>query len=169
VDLNHLLESLIDEQTDLNAQAGVEVVYKPDSNLPQVPGDALHLRSVLLNILVNAREALTGQDGERRVLIVTRNLPGMARVVIANNGPPLPEKVAARLFEPFTTSKEGGTGLGLAIVRRLVELHHGTVTVSSDADQGVSFTFEFPTPLGPAKRRVELQLPDAEAHIHDPA
>ncbi len=169
VDLNHLLESLIDEQTDLNAQAAVEVVYKPDSNLPQVPGDALHLRSVLLNILVNAREALADQEGERRVLIVTRNLPGMARVVIANNGPPLPEKVAARLFEPFTTSKEGGTGLGLAIVRRLVELHHGTVAVSSDAQQGVSFTLEFPTPLGPSRRRVELPLPEADARVHDPA
>ena len=162
VDLNALLEALVEEQAELNAQAQVDVVWKPDAYLPQVPGDALHLRSVLLNILTNAREALAGQAGERRVLIVTRSLPEMARVVIANNGPPLPDRVAARLFEPFTTTKEGGTGLGLAIVRRLVELHHGTVQVSSDRDQGVSFTLEFPTPLGPARRRVELPLPEAK-------
>lgn len=166
VDLNHLLEALVEEQADLAAQAGVEVDCRMDPYLPQVPGDALHLRSVFLNVLTNAREALQERTGDRRILVLTRSAPDLARVVIANNGPPLPEKVAARLFEPFTTTKEGGTGLGLAIVRRLVELHHGTVAVSSDKDQGVSFTFEFPTPLGPAKHRIELPLPDVDAVVH---
>ncbi len=161
VDLNQLLESLVEEQSELLAEARVEVTMRPDDYLPQVPGDALHLRSVFLNVLTNAREALTDRPDERRILVITRSQPGLARVVIANNGPPLPEKVAARLFEPFTTAKEGGTGLGLAIVRRLVELHHGTVEVTSDRDQGVSFTFEFPTTLGPARRRIELPMPDA--------
>jgi two-component system, NtrC family, sensor kinase len=162
VDLNELLASLIDEQSELMAKAGIEITLKTDDFVPQVPGDRLHLRSVFLNVLTNAREALDEHPGERRILVITRSLDGLARVVIANNGPPLPEKAATRLFEPFTTTKEGGTGLGLAIVRRLVELHHGTVTVTSDRDQGVSFTFEFPTPLGPARRRVELPVPDAD-------
>lgn len=170
VDLNGVLESLIEEQAELNAVAGVEVTFKSDPYLPQVAGDALHLRSVLLNILTNAREALTMRsDDDRRLLVVTRSAPGQARIVIANNGPPLPERVAARLFEPFTTTKEGGTGLGLAIVRRLVELHHGTIAVSSDKDQGVSFTIEFPTPLGPARHRHELPLPSADAVVRPPA
>ena len=167
VDLNGVLASLIEEQTELNQEAHVEVTFKADPYLPQVAGDALHLRSVLLNILTNAREALTLRDDhDRRLLVVTRSAPGQARIVIANNGPPLPEKVVARLFEPFTTSKEGGTGLGLAIVRRLVELHHGTVAVSSDKDQGVSFTIEFPTTLGPTHQREALPLPAAEATVH---
>lgn len=167
VDLNAVLASLIEEQTELNHEAHVEVTFKSDPYLPQVAGDALHLRSVLLNILTNAREALTlRQDRDRRLLVVTRSAPGQARIVIANNGPPLPEKVAARLFEPFTTTKEGGTGLGLAIVRRLVEMHHGTVAVSSDKDQGVSFTIEFPTTLGPTHQREALPLPAAEAIVH---
>ncbi|HAT10063.1 MAG TPA: hypothetical protein DCS97_05595, partial [Planctomycetes bacterium] len=75
------------------------------------------------------------------------------------------ERVAAHLFQPFTSDKEGGTGLGLAIVRQLVELHHGTVHVSSDKDAGVSFTIELPTPLGPARPRVELPMPVAEAVV----
>ena len=166
VDINLLLETLIEDQAELNDQAGVAVTCRIDPYLPQIPGDALHLRSVFLNVLTNAREALSERPGtDRRILVVTRSAPDLARVVIANNGPPLPERVAARLFEPFTTSKEGGTGLGLAIVRRLVELHHGTVAVSSDKDQGVSFTFEFPTPLGPSKHRIELPLPDVDAVI----
>ena len=165
VDLNALLASLIEEQAELMEQAAVAVTLRADEHLPLVPGDALHLRSVFLNVLSNAREALVDHDHERRILVVTRSAPGQARIVIANNGPPLPDRVAARLFEPFTTTKEGGTGLGLAIVRRLVELHHGTVAVSSDKDQGVSFTFEFPTALGPAKPRIELPLPDADADV----
>jgi two-component system, NtrC family, sensor kinase len=165
IDLNALLASLIEEQAELMEQAAVAVTLRADEHLPQVPGDALHLRSVFLNILSNAREALVGQAYARRILVVTRSAPGQARIVIANNGPPLPDQVAARLFEPFTTTKEGGTGLGLAIVRRLVELHHGTVAVSSDKDQGVSFTIEFPTALGPAKPRIELPLPDADADV----
>lgn len=167
VDLNEVLTSLIEEQTELNQEAHVEVTFKADPYLPQVAGDALHLRSVLLNILTNAREALTlREDDDRRLLVVTRSAPGQARIVIANNGPPLPERVAARLFEPFTTTKEGGTGLGLAIVRRLVEMHHGTVAVSSDKDQGVSFTIEFPTTLGPTHQRDALSLPAADAVVH---
>lgn len=168
VDLNAVLASLIEEQSELNQAAQVEVTFKADPYLPQVAGDALHLRSVLLNILTNAREALTMRDDyDRRLLVVTRSAPGQARIVIANNGPPLPERVAARLFEPFTTTKEGGTGLGLAIVRRLVEMHHGTVAVSSDKDQGVSFTIEFPTALGPTHQRDALPLPAADAVVHD--
>ncbi len=167
IDLNGVLESLIDEQSELNAAAHVEVTFRADPYLPQVAGDALHLRSVLLNILTNAREALMLRpDLDRRILIVTRSATDQARIVIANNGPPLPEKVVARMFEPFTTTKEGGTGLGLAIVRRLVELHHGTIAVSSDKDQGVSFTIEFTTRLGPARHRHELPLPSADAVVH---
>ena len=170
VDLNSILTSLIEEQSELNHAAKVEVTFKSDPYLPQVAGDALHLRSVLLNILTNAREALTlREDHDRRLLVVTRSAPGQARIVIANNGPPLPERVAARLFEPFTTTKEGGTGLGLAIVRRLVEMHHGTVAVSSDKDQGVSFTLEFPTALGPTHQREVLPLPAADAVVRSEA
>jgi signal transduction histidine kinase len=167
VDINALLTALIEEQSDLNERADVAVALHPDPDLALVPADAEHLRSVFRNVLKNAREALSERASTRRILVVTRSAPGMARVVIANNGPPLPEKVAARLFEPFTSSKEGGTGLGLAIVRRLVEMHHGRVAVSSDPDQGVSFTFEFPTPLGPGRTPPPLPQPAVDAVVRD--
>jgi len=132
-----------------------------------VPADPQQLRSIFSNIITNAREALSERPGQRKLLIVTRSGQHLARIVIANNGPPLSEAIAAHMFEPFHSTKEDGTGLGLAIVRRLVELHHGTVTVSSDPDQGVSFTCEFPTPLGPAKPRTELPMPAIEAVVRD--
>jgi signal transduction histidine kinase len=159
VDINRLLRDLIEEQAELDQQAAVAVTLHADPLLAAVPGDVVHLRSVFLNILTNAREALAERATDRRILVVTRHSPEMVRVVIANNGPPLPERIAARLFEPFMTGKESGTGLGLAIVKRLVELHHGTIAISSDPSQGVSVTFEFPTPLGPAHSLAGLPAP----------
>lgn len=172
VDLNHLLESLLDSQSELLDSARINVSFHPDEALALLPADLHQLRSVFLNLITNAREALLdrpleGDDGGRKLLVLTRAGNGSVRVVIANNGPPFEEKVAAHLFEPFVSSKEDGTGLGLAIVRRLVELHHGTITASSDQAQGVSFTLEFPTSLGPAKARTELPLPTVEAQVRD--
>ena len=167
VDVNRLLGALLDEQSDLLEKSGITVNFHPDEALALLPADLHHLRSIFLNVITNAREALLARAGERRLLVITRSASGLVRVVIANNGPPLAERVAAHLFEPFTSDKEDGTGLGLAIVRRLVELHHGTVTASSDPDQGVSFSFEFPTPLGPAQARTELPMPAVEAEVRE--
>nr|MBA2480443.1 HAMP domain-containing histidine kinase [Planctomycetota bacterium] len=167
VDVNALLADLIDEQSDAAERLKVTVSFHPDDQLALMPADRQHLRSIFLNVIKNAMEALNDRPRDRRLVIVTRSGKEQVRVMIANNGPPLPEKVAANLFEPFRSSKEGGTGLGLAIVHRLVEMHHGTVTVSSDPDQGVSFTFEFPTSLGPARPRAELPIPEAEAVVRD--
>jgi len=174
VDLNALLAELLEEQADLLEQARIHVSFHRDEALSMLPADVHHLRSIFLNVISNAREALLERplsDGEstRKLLVITRAGKGSARVVIANNGPPFDERVAAHLFEPFVSSKEDGTGLGLAIVRRLVELHQGTVTASSDPTQGVSFTLEFPTPLGPAKARTELPMPTVEARVRDDA
>jgi signal transduction histidine kinase len=171
VDLNELLANLLEEQAELLEQARVHVSFHRDEALAMLPADIHHLRSIFLNVISNAREALldrpvVGSESTRKLLVITRAGKGTVRVVIANNGPPFAERVAAHLFEPFVSSKEEGTGLGLAIVRRLVELHQGTVTASSDPTQGVSFTLEFPTSLGPAKARTELPLPTVEARVH---
>jgi signal transduction histidine kinase len=167
VDVNQLLETLLDEQAETCERARIEVSFHPDDNLALLAADVHHLRSIFLNILTNAREALQARADDRRILVVTRSGKNTVRVVIANNGPPFDEHIAAHLFQPFTSSKEDGTGLGLALVQRLVELHHGTVTASSDAAQGVSFTLEFPTELGPAKARVELPMPSVEAEVRN--
>jgi signal transduction histidine kinase len=167
VDINQLLRELIDERSESDEAAQLQVTLHLDDNLPEVPADRLQLRSVFGNILKNAREALLERPRERRILVITRAAPNLARVMIANNGPAIPERVLARLFQPFTSGKDDGTGLGLAIVQRLVDLHHGRIEVSSDTQQGVTFTLEFPTTLGPAQPRPELPLPTAEAVVRD--
>jgi len=166
IDVNKLLQSLLDDQSELLEQAGVQLSFHPDDNLSFLAADRAQLRSIFLNVITNAREALLLRKDDRRLLVVTRSGKNTVRIVIANNGPPFDERIAAHLFQPFSTNKDDGTGLGLAIVQRLVDLHHGTVTASSDASRGVSFTFEFPTELGPAKARTELPLPTVESQVH---
>jgi signal transduction histidine kinase len=167
VDINSLLSEIIESQSERFKQEHIAVSFHPDENLHLVAADAAHLRSIFNNVINNACDALTERKDDRRLLIVTRGGKKITRIVIANNGPPFDERIAAHLFQPFSSSKEDGTGLGLAIVKRLVDLHHGTVTASSDATRGVSFTFEFPTELGPAKKRTELPLPHVEADVRD--
>jgi signal transduction histidine kinase len=156
VDVNEVLATLVDELSEGFAADGIQTVFHPEEAMLLVPADRAHLRSVFLNILLNARDALREREGGRRILIVSRAGQGTVRTVIANNGPPLPERVATHLFQPFVSGKEHGTGLGLAIVRRLVELHRGTVKVTSDPTQGVSFAIELPTRLGPVKPRLAI-------------
>jgi len=169
IDVNGLLRELIEEQSDLTERAEVKVTLSLDPNLPMLPADRQHMRSIFLNIIENARDALRDRPAERTIWIITRAGKNQARVMIANNGPPIPERILAHIFTPFFSSKDGGTGLGLAIVHRLIEMHHGTVTVSSDPQQGVSFSLEFPTSLGPAQTLEELPLPTAEAVVRDDA
>ncbi len=165
VDLNRLINDILDEHRERFTQLAIEATFHADDALCLIAGDRQHLRSVVVNVVQNAIEALADRSLDtqplRKLLILTRRGHESVRLVIANNGPPLPDKVAAHLFEPFTSTKDTGTGLGLAIVRRLVEMHNGTVEVSSDPHQGVSFTFEFPTRLGPAQALRELPMPGA--------
>jgi signal transduction histidine kinase len=167
IDCNGLIQSLLEEQGPVFEAAEISTSLHGDPDLRAAIGDHHQLKSVILNILLNARDALRERGDDRRILIATRNKGDGIRLVIANNGPPLPEHVAAHLFEPFFSGKEGGTGLGLAIAARLIDLHNGRITVSSDPDQGVSFTIELPTTLGPARSRSELPLPEAEAVVID--
>jgi len=169
VDVNLLLRELVEEQSDLTERAEVKVTLSLDPNLPLLAADRQHMRSIFLNIIENARDALKDRASERTIWIITRAGKNQARVMIANNGPPIPERILEHIFTPFFSSKDAGTGLGLAIVNRLIEMHHGTVTVSSDPQQGVSFSLEFPTSLGPAQTRSELPLPTAEAVVRDDA
>ncbi|MDA3962118.1 MAG: ATP-binding protein [Planctomycetota bacterium] len=169
VDLNEVIAEVIEQQQEVLARDKIEVVIKAEPGLRAVAADPHHLRQCLLNVIVNARDALLLRDSGRRLIIATRNRTDAVTVVLANNGPPLSDNAAAHLFDPFFSDKEGGTGLGLAIVSRLIEMHGGRIEVHSDPAQGVSFTIDLPTTLGLAKARNELPLPqrEVEAQIHE--
>lgn len=104
--------------------------------------DPEKIKQALLNIVRNAVEAMP-EGGEIRIATMERE--GCALVVISDNGPGISDDDLPLIFEPFFTRKGAGTGLGLSITQRIVEEHHGHITVESDSDNGTRFTLELPT------------------------
>lgn len=124
--------------------------------LPAVEGDPVELQQVLVNLVKNACEALSdaghaAREGERRVRIHTRAAAGRVRLEVEDSGPGIDATVAARLFQPFTTTKKSGMGLGLAICRSIVEAHDGRLGVAPAPSGGALFHVELPA-LADAER-----------------
>jgi two-component system, NtrC family, sensor kinase len=116
--------------------------------LPQVVASWEHLKSVWLNLFLNARDALQHTDGDREIKIVTRsNRDGQSiQILIHDNGKGMNPAETAHIFEPFYTTKGPGqgTGLGLATCHRIVEQHGGEITVSSKIAEGTTFLITLP-------------------------
>ena len=116
-----------------------------------VYGDGVQLEQVLLNLLINARQAMLGNGG---ALTIKANQMdnGMVRIQVVDTGPGIPEKLLTKIFEPFFTTKgttrkgeAKGTGLGLAICRDIIEHHRGKIEVSSEVGKGTTFTLVLPS------------------------
>ena len=122
--------------------------------LPEVLVSPLELEQVLVNLLRNAQHAARGDD--LRVEIATRAAGGRARLTVGDNGRGMPPEIAARVFDPFfsTRRRDGGTGLGLSLVHSIVEEHGGTIDVLSRPGAGTTFVIELP-PADEAKAAAE--------------
>jgi signal transduction histidine kinase len=112
------------------------------SGLPPLLMQRAHLESILVNLILNAREALGGR-GE--IHIEASQLDsGAVRLRVRDNGPGIPDRQRRQIFEPYFTTKDKGTGLGLSIVKHNIELYNGTVELDSTVGKGSVFTVEFP-------------------------
>ena len=120
----------------------------PDK-LPSIHGDYVQLEQVVLNLVHNAVEAITGaglSDGRVRVMARQEAAPPRVEIGVLDNGPGVEDELAARLFDPLATSKQDGLGLGLSISASIVEAHGGRVWLHS-GDAGKT-EFRFSLPLG---------------------
>lgn len=117
--------------------------------LPAIRGDAVQLQQVLLNLVRNGLEAMTGVPEPAREVIIRagRGDPDGVVICVSDHGPGLERDVAGRVFEPFFTTKPGGLGLGLAISRSIVEAHGGRVWVEPASPSGTAFLLFLPTIL----------------------
>ena len=122
-----------------------------DPGLPQTLADAAQLQQVVLNLIVNAEQAIVVARGEEsrngRILIRTRRLAGdRVAMEVSDDGPGIPPEIVPRIFDPFFTTKPPGvgTGLGLSIVYGIVQEHGGEVTVDSLPGRGTTLTVELP-------------------------
>jgi nitrogen fixation/metabolism regulation signal transduction histidine kinase len=146
------LNALVHEVTALyEASAHLEVVLA--EGLPPVAGDPALLRQVLVNLIKNAQEAVG--DGATAHIRV-RTLPHGEHVdlCVEDNGPGFPEELKGRMFEPYATTKAKGTGLGLPVVKKIVEEHHGSITVSNMENGGAQVCVRLPALIDEEGRNV---------------
>ena len=133
----------------------IEIALKLDAALPQVFGDADLIKQVVLNIVVNAQQAISGPG---RIEVTTRELPGepaQVELAIADTGCGIPPQNLPHIFDPFFTTKEvgKGTGLGLSVSYGIIRSHGGDIGVESTP--GVGSTFRVRLPISPPTEPAE--------------
>ena len=124
----------------------VSVEMQLAEGLPLVQGDRVQLQQVVLNLIVNAVEAMSGISDRPRELLISTGKPGSDIVVVAvrDSGPGLTPASLERLFESFYTTKPGGLGMGLSICRSIIDSHGGRLWVTANVPQGAIFQFTLP-------------------------
>jgi signal transduction histidine kinase len=113
--------------------------------LPRVQGDRVQLQQVLLNLIINAIEAMRDVGEEERELVIsTLNEPDGVSVEVRDSGPGFAPETLEHVFEVFYTTKPGGLGMGLSISRSIIEAHGGRLWTSANLPRGASFQFALP-------------------------
>jgi C4-dicarboxylate-specific signal transduction histidine kinase/integral membrane sensor domain MASE1 len=124
----------------------VRLDMSPD--LPPVFGVRVQLQQVVLNLFMNAYEAMSGApDGPRELVVRTKRGPANVEFLVSDTGPGLSVETVERMFEPFFTTKPEGLGLGLSISRTIVRAHGGEIKAVRHADRGSTMSVTLPTPL----------------------
>lgn len=130
---------------------GIVLQTRLATDLPQISGDRIQLQQVILNLIVNAAEAMSGEgEGPRELLIDTEgddtegDLSSEVLVAVRDSGPGLKEEGLDRLFDPFYTTKPNGIGMGLAISRSIIASHGGLLWASRNLPHGATFQFTLP-------------------------
>lgn len=128
----------------------VRLAVEVEPGLPDVEGDKVQLQQLLLNLLLNAMEAMQDVPPEERRVALRARLAaaGWVELSVSDSGPGIPPGSAAGVFEPYVTTKPGGMGMGLAISKSIVEAHGGTISVDSGPSPAPGATIRVLLPAG---------------------
>ncbi len=146
VDLNEAAREVVALSAGELQRARVVVRQELAENLPAVLGDRVQLQQVILNLLLNAADAMDGvEDRSRLVTVTTERDDGGVRLAVQDAGPGFGLEDAERLFQPFYTTKPEGMGMGLSVSRSIVEWHRGRLRATANQGRGATFAFTIPT------------------------
>ena len=122
----------------------VEKIY--EDNLPKILVDPVQMKQALLNIFLNAFQAVKGQNNAKikTIVRVYEKKPDFIQILIQDNGPGIDKDILEKVFEPFVTKRKGGTGLGLSIARRVIQAHGGEISISLLKPTGTSVEILIP-------------------------
>lgn len=147
------LQQVVDEAVDLLAYSlrasGIEVDCRWPEDMPTLLLDGSQIHQVVLNLLINAQQALEQSGQSKRLIAIGVDLDraaGTVSLIVDDNGPGVPAAIRNRIFDPFFTTKAQGvgTGIGLAVSRGLIEAHGGTLTLGEAPGGGARFIMRLP-------------------------
>jgi PAS domain S-box-containing protein len=145
VDINEAAQDIVLLSGHELRRNKVAILTEFEADLPQVLGDRVQIQQVILNLLLNASDALRGVVGLRRIVIRTeRDRVGGVRLTVRDNGPGIDPQTADRMFDAFYTTKDSGMGIGLSISRSIIERHGGRLVAEQTDGPGASFVFNIP-------------------------
>jgi signal transduction histidine kinase len=151
VDLNEAAREVVALSAGELQRARVVVRQELAENLPTVLGDRVQLQQVILNLLLNAADAMDGvEDRPRLITVTTARDDGGVRLAVQDAGTGFGPEDADRLFQPFHTTKPEGMGMGLSVSRSIVEWHRGRLRATANQGPGATFAFTIPSEPGGA-------------------
>jgi len=143
ISLNQVVEDVLGLLRNQVGFREIGVTIQLDPTPSSVMADHDQMRQVILNIVLNAAEAMNGK-GELTISSSIERQNRVIRLAIHDNGPGIPDEVKSRIFEPFFTTKSTGTGLGLSIAYGIVERHGGEISIASAKGQGTTVSVDLP-------------------------
>jgi len=142
-DINGVVQDAIALGLVVSSDVDVQLRTELSPGLPRILIDRVQIQQVLVNLIRNAIDAL--REWPAKELSITTGLDGAdVEVAVADSGPGIPEDVAARLFQPFVTTKSTGMGIGLMVCRSIIDAHEGTLTTRPRPGGGTVFSFRLP-------------------------
>ena len=144
-DFNELVQETVEFLAALAVARKVELNSSLTPIVLPIMGDRVQLQQVILNLVVNAIDAMADTPGEsRKINLRTSRVDNFAELSISDNGPGIAEDKLKKVFEPFFTSKAEGMGMGLSIARTIVEAHNGRIWAESPSGGGALFRIRLP-------------------------
>ena len=146
VNVNEAVHEVLELTHGEALKHGVSVRTQLADGLPLIQGDRVQLQQVILNLILNAVQALGAVTNDTREVLITTSQadPNEVCLGVQDTGPGLSAETLPRLFEPFYTTKPGGMGMGLAICRSIIEAHGGRLWATRCETQGALFQFTIP-------------------------